>query len=244
MKKALEKQVAIVTGGSKGYGMGIAEALKEQGADVWITGRNEKELTNVASKLGIQACKADITIPEDWDRLFSNVLKSSGGRLDILVNNAGAGIKIAPTAEQTDSEIQESITVNLTGALLGCRRAAAVMAKQKSGTIINISSVCAREAWPGWGVYSAAKSGLIQFSKCLYTELRPAGVKVTSIIPSWGATQFSSAAHLSEQDNETLAKCIQPLELGKLVVYICSLPPHLVIQDVTLLPLIQEIVPL
>lgn len=240
----LSKRVAIVTGGSKGYGAGIAEVFKRHGAEVWITGRNEKPLKEMAAKLGVNAIKADVTKSGDWDLVFDKVLESGGGKLDILVNNAGAGIQIAPTEQQTDAAIEESIAVNLTGALLGCRRAAAVMARQKSGTIVNISSVCAREAWPGWGVYSAAKAGLVQFSKCLYTELRPFGVRVTSLIPSWGATEFSSAANLDKRDPKTDSKCIQPVELGDLVAYLCSLPPHLAIQDVTLWPLIQEVMPL
>jgi NAD(P)-dependent dehydrogenase (short-subunit alcohol dehydrogenase family) len=244
MNSELSNQVAIVTGGAKGYGAGITEALKRRGVNVWITGRDEKRLKEIAGKLNVHAVKADVTKPGDWDRLFDTVLKAGNGRLDILINNAGAGIKIAPTAEQTDQEIEESIAVNLTGAIFGSRRAAAIMCRQKSGTIINISSVCAREAWPGWAIYSAAKGGLIQFSKCLYTELRSAGVRVTSVIPSWGATEFSRAAGLSGHDQETNAKCIQPVELGELIVNICALPPHLEIQDITVWPLVQEVMPL
>jgi len=244
MNMDMSKRVAIVTGGSKGYGAGIAEVLKRHGADVWITGRNEKPLKETAAKLGVNAIKADVTKSGDWDRVFDKVLKSSGGKLDILINNAGAGIQIAPTEQQTDAAIEESIAVNLTGALLGCRRAAAVMRKQKSGTIINVSSVCARQAWPGFAIYSAAKAGMVQFSKCLYTELRVAGVRVTSVIPSWGATEFGSAANLPERDAATSAKCIQPLELGDLIAQICALPPHLEIQDITIWPLVQEVMPL
>ncbi len=244
MNMDLSKRVAIVTGGSKGYGAGIAEALKRHGANVWITGRNEKPLKEMAEKLGVNAIKADVTKSKDWDRVFDKVLKSGGGKLDFLINNAGAGILVAPTAQQTDTAIEESIAVNLTGALLGCRRAAVVMRKQKSGTIINISSVCAREAWPGFAVYSAAKAGMVQFSKCLYTELRASGVRVTSVIPSWGATEFGHAAHLPDMDAATRAKCIQPVELGDQIVQICALPPHLEIQDITIWPLVQEVMPL
>ena len=244
MKSDLSKCNAVVTGGSKGYGAGIAEALKRSGVDVWITGRDEAALRQTADRLGVKAVKADICLSKDWDRVFEKVLATSGGRLDILVNNAGGGIRIAPTAEQTDEEIARSIEVNLTGAIFGCRRAAAVMAKHRSGTIVNISSVCARQAWPGWSVYAAAKAGLVQFSKGLYTELRETGVRVTSVIPSWGATDFLTAANLPGRDTGTDKQCTQPLELGELVVQLCSLPAHLVIQDVTLLPIVQEIMPL
>jgi NAD(P)-dependent dehydrogenase (short-subunit alcohol dehydrogenase family) len=243
MKTDLSDQVAIVTGGAKGYGAGIAQSLKRKGVRVWITGRDESALANTASRLEVHWLRADVTSPIDWDRLFDQVMGETG-RLDILVNNAGAGLRIAPLAELTDDEIHESIAVNLTGAILGCRRAAQVMAHQGSGTIINVSSSCQEQAWPGWSVYSAAKAGLAQLSNCLYTELREEGVRVTTLIPSWGATQFLDAASLPDFEPEVAAKCIQPDDLGDLVVTICELPPHLEMQDVRLWPLIQKVEPL
>ena len=136
MKTDLNGRTAIVTGGSKGYGAGIAEVLKERGAKVWITGRDEASLSATAKRLGVRSVRAEVTSPEDWDRLFEEVLGESKS-LDILVNNAGAGGRIAPVSEMTDGDILQSIAVNLTGALLGCRRAAKVMGTQRSGTIIN-----------------------------------------------------------------------------------------------------------
>jgi len=239
----LSSSTAIITGGGKGYGFGIAEALKKKGASIWITGRDEKALEDVAGRIKVQHMKADVTEAGDWDHLIQSVMKKDG-RIDILVNNAGAGIHIAPLEEQSDEEIEQSISVNLTGVLIGCKRVAPIMKQQRSGTIINISSVCARQAWPGWSVYSAAKSGIVQFSKCLYTELREWGIRVTTVIPSWGNTGFLKAANLKEFDPETSAKSIQPIELGKLVVTICGLPAHLEIEDMTLWPLIQKIEPL
>lgn len=245
MTSSLKNSIAIVTGGSKGYGAGIAEALNNAGAIVWITGRDETALNAVAKKLNINAVKADVGNGKDWDKVFSAVMKTHD-RLDILVNNAGAGGKIAPTADQTDASIAEIINVNLTGAILGCRRAAQVMRKQKSGTIVNISSICALYAWPGWAIYTAAKAGLSHFGHGLYTELRPYGVRVTTLTPSWGATEFLKASHIEGPagDPEIRRKCIQPLELGELVVHICNQPIHLVIPDLIIQPLIQEIMPM
>lgn len=242
----LAKATAIITGGSKGFGAGIAAALRQQGVEVWITGRDQGALDATAERLGVQALRADVTSGPDWDRVVGAVM-AARGRLDILVNNAGAGIHIAPLAEQSDDEIISGININLTGALLGCRRAAAIMARQKSGIIINISSVCALYAWPGWGTYTAAKAGLNKFSHSLYNELRPHGVRVTTLTPSWGATEFASAAHLSgspTQDVQKRQQCIQPAQIGDLVVTLCKIPDHLAVPDVTLQPLIQEISPM
>ena len=247
MKTQLRGQVAIVTGGSKGYGAGIAKALAGKGVHVWITGRDPKALATVARRLKVRAVAADVGSAADWDRVFATVLKAHR-RLDILVNNAGAGIKIAPMDQQTDEAIETSIRTNLTGQLFGCRRAAPVMKKQKSGIVINISSGCAIHAWPGWGPYSAAKAGLNQFGHCLYTELREFGVRVTNITPYWGATDFAQAAGIAAQhpagDPKVRKQTMQPHEMGELVVQLCELPSHLEIPDVVVQPLIQEIMPL
>ena len=240
----IKDKAAIVTGGSKGYGFGIASVLKKSGAIVWITGRDAKALKAAAESLGVNSIQADVTSAKDWDRVFNEVTSTTGGRLDILVNNAGAGVAIAPVHEQSDEAIISSININLTGAILGCRRAGLIMIKQKSGIIINISSACALYAWPGWSVYTAAKAGLNKFGHGLYTELRPYGVRVTTITPSWGATEFGNAANLKAMDAETAKKCMQPEEIGRLVADICTMPEHLVVPDITVQPMVQEIIPM
>lgn len=242
----MQDQVVLITGGAKGYGAGIAESMKKAGAKVWITGRDEDALKAAADRLGVQSIQADVTSPDDWTRVFETVL-SADGCLDVLVNNAGGGIRIAPMTEQTDESIAQIVALNLTGALYGCRRAAAVMTAQKSGIIINISSGCALHAWPGWGPYSAAKAGLNQFAHCLYTELREAGIRVTTITPYWGATGFVAAAEIQGHpagEAEIRKLTMQPADMGQLVLDICRTPPHLVIPDVTVQPLIQQIEPM
>jgi NAD(P)-dependent dehydrogenase (short-subunit alcohol dehydrogenase family) len=234
--------VALVTGGAKGFGAGITDALVAAGFEVFITGRDSRALEQRRSPC-IHPLVADATVPADWDRVFA-AITSQHGRLDVLINNAGGGVRIAELEQQSDEDIAAAIAVNLTAAIYGCRRAASVMRKQRSGTIINISSVCARHSWPGWGVYGAAKAGLENLSRSLYLELRPFGVRVTTVIPSWGATDFNTSALLPPLEAGKADQCIQPSELGKLVADICQLPPHLWIQETILWPLIQEVNPL
>lgn len=238
MAKELQDQVAIVTGGSRGYGAGMAESLVKAGAEVWITGRNEERLMETATNIGAKGFVADVADGSAWDSLLESVLSESG-KLDILVNNAGEGVNIAPTSELSDEVIERSIASNLTGALLGCRRAAAIMAEQKSGLIVNIGSVCSKHAWAEWGIYSAAKAGLLQFTRSLLIEMRPLGVRVTSILPSWGQTEFTEAAGLGPRDAEVSDQCISPSDMGGLLVDIACRPPHLVTEEVTLWPTVQ-----
>lgn len=238
-----EPSVAIVTGGNGGYGAGIAEVFKNDGIEVFITGRNKDKLDHVASTLGVSAIQADAERPEDWDRVFDEVL-SRAGRVDYLVNNAGGGINKAHLTELTDEEILAAVNSNLTGVILGSKRAARVIKEQGTGTIVNVGSVVSLEAWPGWTAYSAAKGGLHQFTKVLYAELREHGGRATLIIPSWGQTDFNVNAQLEERADEMRAQTTKPTELGELVLYCCRLPQHLWLQEAILWPRIQEVVPL
>ena len=237
----LKNAKILITGGSDGYGRGIAWVLRKAGGEVWITGRSRKKLKQTADELGVHAIQADVTSGSDWDRVMREIAEP-----DVLVNNAGSGGRIAPLAEQSDEEILGTIAANLSGAILGCRRAAAVMMRRRRGIIVNISSVCALYAWPAWSVYTAAKAGLSKFSRGLYTELRPYGVRVTCVTPSWGQTGFNHAANITgaSEDPALAAKCIAPETLGNLVRTIIEQPDHLAIPDVTVLPVIQDISPM
>lgn len=237
----LKNAKVLVTGGSDGYGRGIAAVLKNAGAEVWITGRNAAKLEKTAQELGVRTIQADASSGADWDRVMRET-----GDFDVLVNNAGFGGKIVPVAEQTDEDIIRTIGTNLTGVILGCRRAAAMMVRRKRGIIINISSVCALYAWPAWSVYTAAKAGVAKFSHGLYTELRPYGVRVSCVTPSWGQTGFNHAANISgaSENPELAAKCIAPEELGNIIKSIIEQPDHLAIPDVTVQPVIQNISPM
>ncbi len=233
-------KIAVVTGGSEGYGRGIAKELKARGAKVWITGRTLEKLEKTAGELGVEYIKADAGRGTDWDSVFA-----AAGSVDILVNNAGAGIKIVPLAEYTDADIDRSIATNLTGVLYGCRRAGKIMAEKHSGIIINISSICAHYGWPGFVAYTAAKAGVDMASRCLYTELRPFNVKVTVVTPSWGATQWDKAAGCADEkpDPKLEASKMQPDEMGKLIASIIETPDHLVYPEVMIQPTAQEVIP-
>lgn len=238
-----EKKVAIITGGNGGYGAGIAEVFKNDGMEVYITGRNEEKLQATAERLGVYPIQADVQSSADWDRVFETVINRSG-TVDYLINNAGGGVNKGHLSELSDEDIIACVNINLTGTILGSKRAAQIMKERQTGTIINISSVVALEAWPGWTVYSAAKGGLDQFTKCLYAELRPFGARATLVIPSWGQTDFMANANLPSQGEDIRTVATKPTELGELVLYCCKLPSHLWLQEAILWPTVQEVIPL
>ena len=238
----LKGKKVIVTGGGSGYGRGIAAEFVKAGARVWITGRDARKLASAAKATSAKPFAADVTNGTDWDRLLDEV-----GAVDVLVNNAGAGGKIAPLAEQSDEEVETTIATNLTGAIFGCRRAAAQMIRRgRGGVIVNVSSVCALYAWPSWSVYTAAKAGLSKFSHALYAELRPHGIRVTCVTPSWGRTDFNRAARIrgASEDARLVKLCIQPEDLGRIVRSVVEQPDRLAVPDITVQPMIQDICPM
>ena len=118
MPPPLQGKIALVTGGAKGFGLGIAQKLAAAGARVWITGRDQAALDTATRGTGLAAIQADATSPADWDRVVAAVTKAAG-RIDILVNNAGGGVKIASTEEQTDAAIDAAIALNLNSVIYG-----------------------------------------------------------------------------------------------------------------------------
>ncbi len=199
MKHYVENKVVIVTGGSSGFGLEAARLLLEMGAKVVITGRDRQRLDQAAADLASQdllAVQADAVSTEDWQKLLKATLDRFG-RLDVLVNNHGAGVKIAEVADMDDGTIETVLNVNLASVIKGCREAVRVMKPQGSGQIVNVSSGCAHYSWPAWGVYTAAKAGLVGFTRCLHKEMAEWGGRASSFIPGAARTNFCQAAGIA-----------------------------------------------
>jgi short-subunit dehydrogenase len=163
------------------------------------------------------------------------------GRVDILVNNAGGGGVIANTVDQEVAVVDEIIALNLNSVVYGSMAFGKQMRAQRSGTIINISSACATEAWPGFSVYAAAKSGVVSLSKGMYTELRPHGVRVTAVIPGAGATNFSKNAGLAEPRTPFFLK---PEDMAEVILHICQMPQHIEVEEYRFWGTDQEVIPM
>lgn len=232
-------RIVLITGASNGYGKAAAKVFKDSGDIVIMTARNLDRLEAARTEVGGDlAFSMDVTVPEDWKKAL-DIVKEKYGRLDILINNAGGGITIKETAKFTSEEIDAVIKLNLNSVIYGSATFAPMMKEQKSGTIINISSVCARQCWPTWGVYGAAKAGILNFSKSLYLELRPFGVRVTCLIPASANTGFQEASGLQN----TPCK-LAPSDIADTMLYIANLPPRAVVEDVTVWGIDQEVNPL
>ena len=232
-------RVVLITGASSGYGKATAAAFKENGDTVIMTARNEERLLAAQSEVGGDlALRLDVTSPADWDAALA-LIKEKYGRLDILVNNAGGGIAIKEVADFTVEEIDATIKLNLNSVIYGCRAFSHIMKAQKCGTMINISSVCARQCWPTWSVYAAAKAGVLNFSKGMYLEMQPYGVRVSCVVPSSASTGFQSACGIGETTDLLL-----PEDIAETVLYIANLPQRAVVEDVTVWGIDKQVNPL
>ena len=204
-------QVALITGGSRGIGRGIAEAFLAAGADVAVCGRKEPEELPTAGGKSAIFVSADVRDAEQVEKMVNEVVEGLG-RLDVLVNNAG-GAPFAEAATVSPSFSEKIIQLNLTAALHCAQQANRVMQGQDSGgSIINIASVSGVRPSPGTAAYGAAKAGLINLSGTLAIEWGPK-VRVNVISASMILTE---QAHLHYGDDEGIARVAETVPLKRL----------------------------
>ena len=191
----LSGKVVLVTGGSRGLGKAIALAMAKKGAMVAICGRKQEGLDQAKKEFGemgleIMAQVANVGKLDQVNALFQAV-EDQFGRLDILVNNVGMNI-LTPSVTEADEALWDKIIeTNLKGVYLVSSRAVRLMKKGGGGKIINISSIAARKATVGMGIYCVAKAGVEMLTKILALELAQDHINVNAVAPCVVRTQFS-----------------------------------------------------
>ncbi len=229
----------LITGATSGYGLETAKLFKEKGYTVIIASRNPEKVSACVEKYGFdKGYTLDVTDYDRWEEVRDEIVKDFGG-IDILVNNAGAGISIVDTVDQTKENIDKIIALNLTSAIYGSKIFAPIMKEQKDGVIVNISSICARHQWAAWTVYGCAKAGLLSFSKGLYAELRPYGVRVSCVMPGQASTGFQHNSGIGEVEES-----LKATDIANAVYYCASQPDKVVIEEVTVWGTSQDVQPL
>ena len=198
MTNSLHDKIAIVTGGTRGIGYNIAEALLAGGAQVFICGRDPKSLKTALENLGrasstdrVAGITADVGRHDDCRRVVQGAAERFGG-LDILVNNAGIGI-FKPVDQLSVEEWDATIHTNLSGVFYCCREAIPLMRKRGGGYIFNISSLAGINPFAGGSAYNASKFGLNGFSEAMMQDIRHDGIRVSYIMPGSVATDFAGA---------------------------------------------------
>jgi 2-hydroxycyclohexanecarboxyl-CoA dehydrogenase len=178
----LDDKTAIVTGAGQGIGRAIASKLAAEGATVVVTDVDEASATDTAAALaGAVAMRADVADREDVQAMVDRVVRQFG-RIDVLVNNAGWD-KASPFVDSEPADWDRAIAVNLYGVLHTCKAALPIMARQGSGAVVNLGSDAGRVGSSGEAVYSAAKGGVIAFTKSLAREMARHQVRVNCVCP-------------------------------------------------------------
>jgi NAD(P)-dependent dehydrogenase (short-subunit alcohol dehydrogenase family) len=213
----LKSKTAIVTGGTKGIGRGIAEALIREGVSVCISSRHQNEIDKAVSELnGSMEGSAigfvcDVRGHDQVRALIDHTVKELGG-LDILINNAGVGI--FETVEQTSPEdFRAVLETNLFGVFYCCHEAIPQMKKRGGGYIINISSLAGANPHPRMAAYNASKFGLNGFSEALMQEVRHDNIKVSYIMPGSVNTEFGGDSPGDEKSWQ-----LTPADIARVVI--------------------------
>ena len=214
-KKPLAGRVAIVTGGTRGIGLAIARLLAEDGASVVVSGRDGGRLDLAVRDLeaagaAALAIVADATRREDVDRLVE-ATRERFGRIDVLINNAGI-TRDQLLVRMKDDDWDQVLDTNLRGVFLMTRAVGKVMMRQKSGRIINVSSTAGAMGNPGQVNYSAAKAGVIGFTKAAARELAHWNVLVNAVAP--GLIDTDMAAALPAAAREALMQQVPLKRIG------------------------------
>ncbi len=222
--QTIENKVVLITGGSKGIGYGIAEALVHHHARVAITSRSQKSADEAAvqlNKIGkgsVIGIEADVRDFNSQQKAVDRVL-NTWGQLDVVVANAGLGY-FGSVETITVEQWKETIDTNLTGVFYSVKASVAAL-KQSKGYLITIASLAGTNFFEGGAAYNASKFGLVGFTQAAMLDLRKQGIKVATIMPGSVATEFG-AHEPSPQD----AWKIQPEDIGQLVVDLLEMNPR------------------
>ncbi len=222
----IKGKVALITGGTKGIGLGIAEALMKKGAYVAITGRSlesaEKAAADLNTRLGNSSralgLEADVRDFVSQEKAMRAVM-ADFGKIDVVIANAGIG-HFGSVESLTTTQWQETIETNLTGAFYTLKATLDAL-KESKGYYISISSLAGTNFFAGGSAYNASKFGLTGFTQAAMLDLRKYGIKVSTIMPGSVATYFNG-----NRPDASDAWKIQIEDVGKLVVDLLEMHPR------------------
>jgi 3-oxoacyl-[acyl-carrier protein] reductase len=225
MSQILKNKTALITGAYKGIGLGIAESLLEEGMKVAITGRNEQSLKAVAEELRekygsgkVLYFSNDVRDYHSLEKITQDILKNWNS-LDVVVANAGVG-HFESIDTMSHEQWNDTIDINLKG-VFNTVKACVPALKKSKGYIFTIGSLAGSNFFAKGAAYNASKFGLLGFSQAIMLDLRPYGIKVTTIMPGSVTSHFNS-----HQPSEADAWKIQPEDLGQMISDLLKIHPR------------------
>ena len=226
----LDGKVALVTGGNRGIGRGVVDALAGEGATVALTARSAETAERAAGEVGHGAIGLGCDVRDDQAvrKTFAEVARRAGG-LDVLVNNAGIGI-FGPIADLRPEDWRAVIETNLNGVFYCSHEAIPLMRARGGGYIFNVSSLAGINAFPNGGAYNASKFGLNGFSEVLMQEVRHDGIRVSYLMPGSVATEFGRGSSAKQ------GWALTPADVAAIVLDLLRSPRHALYSRVEMRP--------
>jgi 3-oxoacyl-[acyl-carrier protein] reductase len=230
----LGDKAALVTGGTKGIGYAIAEALAREGASVFICSRSRDDIAAAIEQLSefgqVAGKLCDVRVEEEIKAVLESCEKRFGG-VDILINNAGVGYIGANVEETTADQFRQTLETNLFGVFYACHHVIPMMKRRGGGYIVNISSLAGQNAHPRMAAYNASKFGLNGFSEALMQEVRHDNIKVSYICPGSVNTEFGG-----DEPTDENAWQLQPPDIAQIVVDLLQMDPRALPSKVEIRP--------
>jgi len=210
----LSGKVAVITGGNSGIGLATAKRFVEEGAQVVITGRRQKELDEAAATIGknVTAVQGDVSRPEDMDRLYATI-REKHGHIDILFANAGVG-SLAPLGTISEEHFDREFGINVKGVLFTVQKALPLM--KDGGSIILNSSIAGQKGIGGFSVYNATKAAVRSFARTWTSDLKQRKIRVNSLSPGPIETPIVGKMGLTkEQIDQFAGSLVSQVPLGR-----------------------------
>ena len=240
------EKTAFITGASSGIGMATARAFASKGFRLVICGRRKERLDELNKELS-QFAPVHQLVFDVSDRAGVKTaidsLPDDFKQIDILVNNAGNAHGLGPIQDGDEDDWEQMMDINVKGLLYVSKAIMPIMVARKQGHIINIGSIAGKEVYANGNVYCASKHAVDALSKGMLIDLNPFGIKVTAIHPGLVETEFSLVRFKGDEERANkMYQGYQPLspeDVADVILYTATLPAHVNISDLVLLPTAQ-----
>lgn len=240
-------KITLITGATSGIGLACAEKFASHKHDLIITGRREKRLFELTQKLqnefGINVIPLafDIRNKEEVDAAIAKI--PPDWKIEILINNAGLAAGLSPVDEGSVDDWEQMIDTNIKGLLFISRAIIPKMIDAQKGHIVNIGSIAGKEVYPKGNVYCASKHAVDALTKGMRMDLLPHGIKVSQVAPGLVETEFSLVRFKGDTEiADSVYKGYKPLQgedIADAVYYVTSVPSHVNINDLLIMPTAQ-----
>ena len=242
------KKTILITGATSGFGKTIALRFAKEDNDLIITGRRKDRLDQLAEqirkdyKVDVLPLNFDLRKLEDVEKNI-NSLPEKWKAIDVLVNNAGLAVGLQPVHEAVIDDWERMIDTNVKGLLYITRFVSPLMVARKKGHIINIGSIAGKEVYPNGSVYCGSKFAVDAITKGMRIDLLQHNIKVTQVAPGASETEFSLVRFKGDSERAASVykgfKPLDPQDIADAVFYVTTLPDHVNINDLVLMPTAQ-----